>query len=221
LEFSLGQTTTAAFVEVLEDSGETVEFPAANAATLSVWQKTDQVGTDGGKNIHVECVSNAGVVSEADVDLDAVATTTAVATGLTGFHLPRQIVSTEVLVADEVLVGLHDKSKVYGVIKVGCFQAAQSRYQVPAGRRAFLVCVDALGPHTNPSTYQITCTHKGYTSAVVWNKGNIVSGAWDHQDFFWELAEGSEIKFDVKKDADANHGTFTLRYKIIEAADAM
>jgi hypothetical protein len=166
LAFSLGQTSTAAFVEVLEDSSETVEFPA---------------------------------------------------TGLTG-HLPREFRCTSGLVADEVLLGLNDKSKVYGVIKVACAQMAQSRYQVPAGRRAFLVAIDALGPHTNPSTYQVTCTPKGYTSAIVWNKGNIVSGAWDHQDFFWELAEGSEITFEIKKDADANHGTFILRYKIIEAS---
>jgi hypothetical protein len=217
LEFSLAQTTTPAAVELLEDSGETVAFTAANA-TIQVWQKTNQAA-DVGKVVSFQYVTLAGAMTAGSGTLAADTTTkTACVPAVADFfRLVPGTMKTTGLVADEVMLGIA-AGTVHGMIKVGCWQDAISRFYAPASSvRCFLARVEAKGPHTDPSTYTITLTRKGNTLQSVHSKDDLISTRWDSFDPCWELEPLTNLTITILKNADANHALLTLRYKIVLA----
>jgi hypothetical protein len=217
LEFSHAQTTTAAAVELMEQSGETVAFTAANA-TIQVWQKTNQAA-DVGKVISFQYVTSAGGMTAGSATLAADTTTkTACVPAVTNFfRLVPGTLRTTGLVADEVMIGIA-AGTVHGVIKVGCWQDAISRFYAPASTvRCFLARVEAKGAHTNPSTYTITLTRKGDTLQTVHSKDDLISTRWDSFDPCWELEPLTDMTITILKNADADHALLTLRYKIVIA----
>jgi len=223
LEFSLGQTTTAAAVELGEDSGETVAFAAA-AATIQAWEKVHVAGdidTPG----TLKYYTIAGVEKTGTYTLDHTDTTTKVdvldsaGAAITDFFrvVPGQFKLSK-LAGDEIMLGIA-AGTIYDVIKAGCWQSAWSRFYAPAATsRAFLARVEAKGAHTDPSTYTITLTRKGDTLQTVHSKNDLISTRWDSFDPCWELEPLADLTITILKNADANHGTLTLRYKILVAS---
>jgi hypothetical protein len=202
-------------VEVFEDSGETITAPTENKTVL-VWQKTDQVGTDGGATISIEYLTAAGVIKSVAVTLDGTATTTEVAVCADFYRLRKMTAS--LLVADEVILGLTGGAAEYGVIKVSCWEAVQSRYTPPASGKAVLVSVEAWGPHaTELSTYYVYAYTKDTTLQRIHSRADIALNYWRGDTLMWEIEPLKDLIFNIKKNADSNHGTLVLRYTVIEA----
>lgn len=212
-EFSLGQTTTSGYVELMEDASETIEFPTENATVL-IWQKTDQAA-DRGAVIYIKYVDEDGAVQELTTALDSSDSTTEVAVGADFMRL-REFECAN-LVADEVLVGTTGAANVYGAIKVGCSKAAFSRYYTPADYRAFLIKSEAIGPDpTNPCTLKVTYQPKGEQQSIVRTTTAIYNSGYVETEYLHELEPEADLTFQITK-ASGDAGTMVVRYKLVEA----
>ena len=165
----ISQTTTAGAVDVEELSGETLTAMSASKV-LEVWQKTDQVGTDGGAAVVIEWQDVLGNVTEATSKLNAIATTThtvltatvATARAIRAFSL------AALLAADEVLLGNHAGNEVFAVIKVGHYQCLKSKYMVATNRDSYLgkISLDLDAASAAIVTLTITYTPYGHVSST-------------------------------------------------------
>jgi len=136
-EFS--RTTTDAAASLEENSAETIDAMAANKV-LEVWQKTDQVATDGGLTGTVIWSDATGLKTSATYTLNAVNTTThaiivapsATARNIESFELD------DTLCADEVIIGNNAGTEIFGVIKVAQFQMLKTKIITTIARRTFI-----------------------------------------------------------------------------------
>jgi hypothetical protein len=161
----IAQLSTGSAVLVEEVSGETIAAIAANKA-LQVWQKTDQVGTDGGFTGNVEWQDVLGNVTEATYTLDATNTTThaPLVSAVTTARFVRSM-NIQADVADEILIGNVAGSEIFGVIKVGYHQLLKTGYMCPTNRDGYLGKIKMTIPAASDGTITlvITYTPKGET----------------------------------------------------------
>jgi hypothetical protein len=213
LRRSIPQTTTAAFVEVFEDSGETVTFPSSNA-TVKLWQKTDQVGTDGEKNVTITYLDEDCVQKSVTVALDDTDTTTEKDVCDDFFRLIAM--ECEVVAADEIILGTTGGAAIHGVIGAGNWQAVFSRYTPPANHRAWLTEVKILwADSSNPCTLEILAFKDGNSLELGFANEDIIEPTTMTP--MIELEEQEDCIFKIKRNADSNHDVLTLQYTILEA----
>lgn len=136
---NIQQVTTASAVNLEEVSGETIAAMSANK-TLNVWQKTDNVGTDGGATGTVEWMSATGVLTSATFTLDASDTTThaALVSAVTTARHIRSFEMDSMDATDEVLLGNVAGDEIFAVIKAGHHQCLKSKFMGALSRRTFI-----------------------------------------------------------------------------------
>jgi hypothetical protein len=185
-----------------------------------IYQKTDQVGTDGGIGIYIEYLNEAGAVKIVDTTLDAIATDTEVAVcddfyRLRDFYAYDPATGLYFDVADTVILGLTGAAEQYAVIPTSKHRAEFTRYMVPKDRRAFLVYLQTSFPDaTKEVEHQITLTGKDPGAETVL------------QDYYLakafvpvipiELQELTDVTFKILKTADANHDNMQIETCIVE-----
>jgi len=161
----INQLSTGSAVEVEELAGETLTAMSASKA-LQVWQKTDQVATDGEFIGIVEWQDVLGNVTEATFTLDGTNTSThapLVAAVTTARYVRSMYIQADV--ADEILIGNVAGSEIFGVIKVGFHQLLKTGYKCPTNRDGYLGKIKMTIPAASDGTITlvITYTPKGQT----------------------------------------------------------
>jgi hypothetical protein len=210
------QVTTNGAVAIEEVSGETIAAMSASKV-LEVWQKTDQVGTDGAAVGIVEWQTLAGLVTSATFALDGTATTThaaLVAAVTTGRHV-RRFELTAINCADEVLIGNAAGTEVFGVIKVGYHQCLKSGFMGGLSRRSF---IGKIKVHLSAVTAVVTlvCTYTPIGQTLSTTKTFITNSIEKTWEPALEIAAASAVSWTIIDD-NAAHPTATMEFTYLEA----
>ena len=227
-----GYVATACSIDVVNPGGVTVKVgvtgmatpvatieAAATAATeaglsgvgrITAKQKTDQVGTDGGKDLYLPYITPWGTLKYGFATLSAVATNTEVVwyeassafvptSVLVKDFYRRRTFTSELVAADEILLVAPGGATVYGVIPVSAMESVHSRYVCPTGRAAFLAffcSVQAIA--SNLDCYMvITYTPYGKTVAHTCQVPIPNNAPMTYEPLF-RAVENTEFKFVVK-----------------------
>ena len=242
-----GYLATACSIDIVNPGGVTVKVGVTGVATpvatiaagataameaglsgtgrITLAQKTDQVGTDGGKDAYLAYLDPWGTIkygfatlSAADTSTEVVwyeASSAYVATTILvkDFYRMRSFTS-EIVTADELLLVAPGGATVYGVIIAASHFSGHSRYTCPTGRSAWF---GRFRTSTSVATrivtdLTITYTPYGHTDehTIVIALDGIVS-----QDPLFRLAANTEIKFQII----GNHTDNTFDFQILEAED--
>lgn len=214
------QTCTDAAANLEELSGETLA--AMSNETVIVYQKTDQVGTDGGATGKVTWATDAGVKTDATFTLNAVDTTTAVAlvaaTGAAADHI-ESFTLDSIDAADEVILGNGAKNEVYAVIKAGYHQCLKSKFMAGYGRRSF---IGRLQVELNVASALVTllCTYTPVGESVSTTKRfytqKIEPAIWEP---CFEVKAGTEVSWTIEDD-NAAHPIAIVGITYLEAWNA-
>lgn len=243
-----GYCATACSIDVVNPGGVTVKVGVTGMATpvatvqaaatvaleadlsgtgkVMMVQKTDQVGTDGGKDGKIQYVTPWGEVKFGFSTMNAVATTTEVVWyEASSAYAPTSVIvkdfyrrrkfEYEIAATDEVLIVAVGGATVYAVIKATAPHSLHSRYTCPAGRDAWIAQIQ-LGQSisTNKNGYmKFTFVPFGETldhTIQIPIPNNALSPPLYPM---VRLAENTEVKFEIKGDA----ATATVNLKIIEA----
>jgi hypothetical protein len=218
------QTCTNATVDVENPSGENIHDIEDANKVLEVWQKSDQKATDGTCTGIVEWQSSTGVVTSATWTFGGVGvnTTTHVAlvAAVTTARFLRSFVCTNILCADEIVIGNAAGTEIFGVIPVGYHQCLKSGFRAryisaTVECRSFLAKIKChLNIVTAVVTIVITFTPKGYTlSTTKTFTTNSIEKSWEP---CLEVAEGSDIHITIIDD-NAAHPVATLELTYVEA----
>lgn len=210
------QTCTNSAVNIEELSGETLAAMSASK-TLNVWQKTDQVGTDGAATGKITWATLAGLKTDATFTLNAVDTTThvaAVAAVTTARHIESFSLDS-INCADEVLLGNVAGDEIFAVIKVGYHDCLKSRFMAGYGRKSF---IGRIKVHLNIVTAVVTlvCTFTPYGQTQSTTKTfttNSIEKTWEPA---LELASGTEVSWTIIDD-NAAHPVATIDFDYVEA----
>jgi len=210
------QTTANAAASLENVSGETLAAMAASK-TLNVWQKTDQVGTDGAETGKITWATVAGVKTDAIFTLNAVNTTTHVA-AVAAVTTARYIESFEIdnlNCADEVLLGNVAGTEVFAVIPVGYHQCLKSGFMATAAHRSFIGRVQLhLSLETALVTLVCTFTPLGATQSTT--KTFQSTSAFNTWEPCLELKPGTEVSWTIE-DNNAAHPVANVDLIYVEA----
>lgn len=209
------QVTANAAANLEELSGETLTAMAASKV-LNVWQKTDQVGTDGAEKGVVQWQDVDGALTEAVFQLNAVNTTTHVALDAavsTARHV-RSFCLDGIVCADELLLGNVAGTEIFGVIKVGYHQTLKSKFMCEKDRNTWLA---KLRVHLSAVSAAVTlvCTFTPLGGALAVTKTFITKTADAEWEPCIELEPGSEVSWTIEDD-NAAHPTAEVEIIYLE-----
>jgi hypothetical protein len=210
------QTCADAAANIEEVSGETLA--AMSDETVIVYQKTDQVGTDGGATGTVTWATDAGVKTDATFTLDGTDTTTAVAlvaaTGAAADHI-ESFALDSINCADEVILGNSGKTEVYAVIKTGQFQCLKSKFMAGYGRRTFIGKLH-VGLNLTTALVTLVCTFTPVGETLSTTKTFYLKSEPKTWEPVLEVAAGTEISWTIEDD-NAAHPVANVELTYLEA----
>ena len=210
------QTCADAAANLENVSGETLAAMSASK-TLNIWQKTDQVGTDGAATGAITWATVAGVKTDATFTLNAAHTTThvaAVAAVTTARHI-ESFTLDSINCADEVLLGNAAGNEIFAVIPVGYHQCLKSRFMATASRRSF---IGRIRVHLSLETALVTlvCTFTPLGESLSTTKTFLTKTT----DAVWEpcleLEPGTEVSWTIEDD-NAAHPVATIDLTYLES----
>jgi hypothetical protein len=210
------QTVANAAAALEEVSGETIHDITDASKALEVWQKTDQVATDGGIAGTVEWQTVTGAVTEATFTTSAVATTTHVPL-VAAVTTARELRAFQFAMAatDELLIGNAAGTEIFGVIKVGYHQLLKGSFMAATGRRSFLGKIKlTLNVATAVTTLIVTYTPVGETLAKTFTFATKdIETTWEP---CLELAAASRVSMTINDD-NAAHPVAKVDIEYLEA----
>jgi len=215
VEFS--QTCTDTALDIQDKAGETINAMTANKV-LEVWQKSDQVATDGGETGWLIWSDSTGLKTLATFTLDGTNTTTH-AIIVAPCTTARNIEAFEMdalLATDEVLVGNNAGTEIFGAIKAATFQLLKTKTIARVSARTFIGRVKiSLNIVTALVTVVATFTPVG--KALTTTKTFLIKTESQKQ---WEpcieVEPGTSITWTIKDDNVA-HPVATIEVAIVEA----
>ena len=212
------QTCADAAAALENVSGETIA--AMSDETLNIWQKTDQVGTDGVATGKITWSTGAGVKTSATFTLDDTDTTTHVvlvpASGAAADFI-ESIELDAIDCADEILVGNVAGAEIYAVIPVGYHQCLKSAFMAEADHRTFIAGI-SVNLNIVTAVVTLVCTFTPVGSALTTTKTFITQLADREWNPCIEVEPGTTITWTIEDD-NAAHPVATVNIIYVEAYD--